>query len=400
MTNNDQDTVMSDEKRAPKNNLKERDPKKVTDQNQVKLKKKPSAASKRFNPLTAILLILFNVSILVVVALVGYFGFNQYQLMSDRLMALEGQNNTRQAEIEQSNRVLREEFSQIQNQLNNQIQQNKQNQLKWKDIFKQQTATQRQLQTYLGRHPSDWLLAEADYLVRTASNRLLLEHDHTTALALLLRADERIVLMDDPQLQLVREALSRDMASLRLLKREDVAGLALRIIGLIPQLKILPVSSFQLSESTLEVKDLPSNSSDDDWLISLQKTLNELSVKWFEVRDHGRPVKPLMTPETESLLRNNMMLLLQTTQFAALHHHSKLYHHSLLQLKDWTLEYFNNRDPMVAAFISEIMALEAISVGFSSPQILESRQLLSGQIEQRLLQPEKTKVTEAVLDVQ
>ena len=254
------------------------------------------------------------------------------------------------------------------------------------------SATQRQLLSVGGRHRNDWLLAEADYLVRIATNRLLLERDHQTALVLLVSADERIMLIDDPGLQPIREALSNDMAKLRLVKRADIAGLAIRISSLIPQLKLLPILAFQLPEETIEEIDNSASTPDQGWQQSLKNTFKELSVKWFEVRDHGRPVAPLMAPETEAILLTNMTLLLQTTQFAILRQHSELYQHSLQQLKEWSAEYFDISDPVVIAFINEIDLLIATTVSVELPKTLESRLLIARQVEQQFQQTQQSQL--------
>ncbi|MCV5222274.1 uroporphyrinogen-III C-methyltransferase, partial [Escherichia coli] len=49
-----------------------------------------------------------------------------------------------------------------------------------------------------GRRPNDWLLAEADYLVKLVGRKLFLEHDVESAAQLLESADQRIAALNDP----------------------------------------------------------------------------------------------------------------------------------------------------------------------------------------------------------
>ncbi len=334
---------------------------------------------------------LISIAALAAVGVIGYFGYMQFEKMSDHLVSLEQLEKNSQSEAQQSVTTLRNNFTQLQAKVQQVLgQQNASNGQKLKEMSDHLAATRRQIQDIGGRHRSDWLLAEADYLVRIASNRLLLEKDHVTALILLVSADERIMQMDDPSLQPIREALSRDMATLRLVKRADIAGLAIRISSLIPQLKVLPVLAFQLPEETIKNVEQTDSADDANWQQSLKNTFKELSVKWFEVRDHGRPVTPLMAPETEAVLLTNMTLLLQTTQFATLRQHSELYHHSLTQLKDWVSEYFDTSDAIVIAFLNEIDLLNATSVSVDLPKTLESRLMLARQLEKRLQLPVET----------
>lgn len=314
----------------------------------------------------------------------GYFAYIQLQQVTDRISYLEQQEKNSQSQVSNITTDLNQKFQHIQNQLQQDItQQRTASSLKIENIAKQLSVTQRQIQSVNGRHQSDWFLAEADYLVRIASNRLLLERDFKTALSLLLSADERILSMDDPSLQPAREALARDMAVLRAIQKEDIAGIASRISALMPQLNSLKIMSFQLPEETAE-DDNQVVVTEDDWLESLTKTFKELSVKWFEVRNHGQPVKPLMSLEEESVIRTNIALLLQNAQYATLRQHPDLYQQSLTQLKDWLVEYFDMLDPAVSAFATEIDLLKAMSIRGDIPESLESRLVISRQIEKRL----------------
>lgn len=336
-------------------------------------------------------------SLLAIIAagVLAYFGYQYYLQITDRLVSLERQEQATQLNTEQATENLRKQFAELQQQLQqNLLQQSADSGKKIESVSELLSLTRRQIQAFTGKHRSDWMLAEADYLVRIASNRLLLEGDHITAIALLNSADERIVAMDDPGLQQVREALAKDIAALKLLTRIDLAGIAIRINGLIPQVGTLPVISFQLPEEILDETEPQQPGVDQGWLENLKSSLGELTVKWFEVRDHGRPVSPLMEPEQELMLQNNMILLLQTVQFATLRQHESLYHDSLQKLRQRVVEYFDVSTPAVAAFIAELDSLNGLTIKETMPKTLESRLVLSREIEQRLLQTAPAPVNE------
>jgi len=380
---------MSEEKQLDAEPLPENKEEPVVEDD--KLSSKQKDIKPKSNGLFIGMTTMLSLAALIAAGLIGYLGYQQFQHMSARLLTLEQETANNQSVSNSTKDELQRNFTQLQSQLQKQLQDSILNQdtdsdSKIQTISEQLAATRRQIQSVSGRHQSDWLLAEADYLVRIASNRLLLERDHVTALALLMSADERIVLMDDPSLQPAREALARDMAMLRLLKREDIAGIAFRISGLIPQLKTLPILAFQLPEDTLEEIEQPVSSANTSWYENLKQAAAELSVKWFEIRDHGRPVTPLMAPETETLLVNNMMLQLQTAQYSVLRQHSELYHHSLTQLKTRVTEYFDINDQIVIAFLNEIDSLNAMSIRAELPDSLQARVIISRLVEQRLQQ--------------
>ncbi len=321
------------------------------------------------------------------VGVMGYFGYIQVGDISSRLVTMEENRKNAQVEANNLRSSIQNDVAATQKQIQTNIKQLlNENDVKLKDISTQLANTRRQLQSMGGRHQTDWLLAEADYLVRIATQRLSLQQDHVTALALMLSADERILLMDDPALQSIREAIARDITTLRLIKRVDVAGLAIRVSSLLPQIQLLPVQTFQLPEADSEQGGAPVKTTEATWQENLKKSLEELSVKWFDLRDHGKPVTPLMSPEKQSLLLTNMTLLLQTAQFAILQGHTDLYHHSLQQLKRWGNDYFDMEDERVLAFMREIDSLNQMEVTVSLPATLESRLFLSREVEQRLKQ--------------
>ena len=65
------------------------------------------------------------------------------------------------------------------------------------------------------KQPSDWVLAEADYLLRVAGRKLWLEHDVATSSRMLHAADQRLADLHDPSLLPVREKIHDDIQQLQ-----------------------------------------------------------------------------------------------------------------------------------------------------------------------------------------
>ncbi|MGR5543359.1 uroporphyrinogen-III C-methyltransferase, partial [Vibrio campbellii] len=66
-----------------------------------------------------------------------------------------------------------------------------------------------------GRRPNDWLLAEADHLVKLAGRKLFLEKDAVTATRLMETADQRIATLNDPSLVPLRQQMAKDITELK-----------------------------------------------------------------------------------------------------------------------------------------------------------------------------------------
>lgn len=343
---------------------------------------KPEKAKGGIGP---VLIFLLSLVALVIALTVGYLGYQQLQNIGERLSTLEIEKNNNEAFASNLNKNLTSQINTLKNQLQAEALQNRQY------LAEQITSTtsdlaaiRRTMSKVSGRHQSDWLLAEADYLVRLAATRLALEKDHLTALALLISADERLLMMDDPAMQDIREVISSDIAKLRLVKNLDTSGIAARISALHPQLNSLPMMTLVLPEEVEHQSETTTTNEDPSWYDNLKNTLSELSKKWFVVRDHGRPVMPLMDPQFEQLIRNNLMLLVQTAQYAVLRSEAELYESTLLQLKSLSVEYFDSGDDGVALFLVEIEKLAALKVEKELPERLDSRLMLSREVESRL----------------
>ena len=86
----------------------------------------------------------------------------------------------------------------------------------------------------------DWVLAEAEYLVLAANQRLALEGDINTAIAALKAADQRLGSADHPDLIPIRDRIIEDAAALEAVKLPDIEGLAIYLAKVIAQVNDLP----------------------------------------------------------------------------------------------------------------------------------------------------------------
>lgn len=90
------------------------------------------------------------------------------------------------------------------------------------DAIKQVSATQETSR-------SDWLLAETEYLLRLANQRVLMEQTPAGALSLLQAADEILHEVDDVALYEVRQAVAEDIAALEAVPTLDTEGIYLKL---------------------------------------------------------------------------------------------------------------------------------------------------------------------------
>lgn len=156
-----------------------------------------------------------------------------------------------------------------------------------------------------GRRPNDWLLAEADYLVKLAGRKLFLEHDAVSATKLMESADQRIAALNDPSLVSLRQSMTNDITKLRTIPLIDRDGLVLRITSLQQQVDTLPLANAILPETAVVEKKAVSQDI-NDWQNNLMASMKDFSENFITFRSRDGEVIPLLSPEQHFYLRENI----------------------------------------------------------------------------------------------
>ncbi len=215
-----------------------------------------------------------------------------------------------------------------------------------------------------------WLANEAAFVVRLAAQRLLVARDVNAAEALLNNADALLSEVDDPRFEAARIALARDLSDLRSAPRIDSVGLYARFAALVAQVEAVHVGLAPLAPAD-DAKIPP-----QDWVVRAeagwQAALSKLS-RYLVVRRRDAELSRLMTPDGETLVRQNLRLLLEQAQMAALAHHQALYDASLARSAVFIAEFQVFDSARTQAIRAEIDALAALNIAPTLPNLLDSR---------------------------
>ena len=189
--------------------------------------------------------------------------------------------------------------------------------------FEQQLTTLRTELARFSAHDRDsWLLAEAEYLLRLANQRLIMAGDTVAAQALLASADAVLRELDDVSLHPVRAAVASDLAAVRAVPEVDVEGIYLRLSALAEQAGKLVIFEFPEREAQ------PRGTAAEDWQARLQQGYAEALVKLSDyviIRRRDVPMQALMDPQWEGLVRQNLRMLMEQAQVALLSGNQALY---------------------------------------------------------------------------
>ncbi len=231
--------------------------------------------------------------------------------------------------------------------------------------------TQRQQLQELGNSDrNDWALAEAEYLLRLAQQRLIMAGDVRSAVSMLQNADAIAKKLDDSTLHALRAAIAADIAQLRAVPAVDTEGVWLRIqalTGTIDKLLLFELPQAQVAESQVATTN--------DWQQRLQHglaaALNRLS-NYVVIRRRDATYQALLDPQWERLVRQNLRMLLEQSQTALLSGNAELYQLSLANTRHWLAEFFAFNEAAVRAADEELALLQEQAVAPVYPDLAAS----------------------------
>jgi uroporphyrin-3 C-methyltransferase len=244
-----------------------------------------------------------------------------------------------------------------------------------------------------GRRPNDWLLAEADYLVKLAGRKLFLEHDVVSATRLMESADQRIAALNDPSLVSLRQAMANDITKLRSVPLIDRDGLVLRLTSLQQSVDTLPLANAILPDAPEEVKKEVSQDL-YDWQDNLKTSLKNFSENFITFRTRDGNVIPLLSPEQHFYLRENIKSKLETAIRSVYKEQGEIYQLSLSTAEQWSKSFFDNDDNSVIEFNKSLGSLSQQNIQVNYPVKLETQSQLSDLINERLRREVTTIITE------
>lgn len=324
------------------------------------------------------------IAIALVIALGGglyYHGHQQNQSQMSDLAQMRQQVDTLSSALTQALDNQKKLAGEMSSEMNQTLEKARQTQAAQEEQIR---TLQRQLTEVAGRRSNDWLLAEADYLVKNAGRKLWMEQDVTSSGALLKSADLSLAQMNDPSLLPIRQALKDDISALAGINKVDTDGLILEITSLANQVDNLKLADTQLPPAEGATEDLTLSSSINDWKSNLMKSWDSFVNDFITVRRRDGNVEPLLAPNQDYYLRENIRQRLQMAAMAIPRHQNELYKQSLEKVDTWVRSYFDMQDSSTQAFLNELEALSQESIYMDLPTTLKSQPLLEDALQTRV----------------
>lgn len=255
-------------------------------------------------------------------------------------------------------------------------------------LHKQLTSQQLRLQALSSTDRTDWLLAEVEYLLRLANQRILMGGEVSGAEALLTAADQIIRELDDMALYPVRKSIASDLASVRAVTELDIQGVYVQLLALAEQVDQLPLfnapeNEQKKTENKEELIQVDDNASRFEQIrfqltVSLKKLAEKLGIRY---RDYD--VEPLLPPEEHFYLRQNIQLKFEQAKSALMSGKQTVYQQSLMDAQGWLAKYYQLAGHPAQVAMESLTELQKVEVTQSLPDVSGSLRTLKVYLEMR-----------------
>jgi uncharacterized protein HemX len=229
------------------------------------------------------------------------------------------------------------------------------------------------LQRQLGKTRGDWLLADAEYLLSVANQRLHLVGDVGTTREALEAADQRLKESGDASVFKVREQIAKEIALLNNVIVPDIVGIYANIQHLQDSVEglsvFLPHAGKQPDTSPSESKDLSEHG--HEILDQVAKQLEGYVV----LRHTEQPVNAILTPEEAHFIKQQLKVRLEMIEIALVQQNDTLFTSSIADAKDWLKKNFAENQ-QTEQFIVELDRLSGVQLKSQYPDISNSLKLL------------------------
>ena len=215
----------------------------------------------------------------------------------------------------------------------------------------------------------NWLVDEAESMLNTASQQLMLSGNLQGAVSVLEHIDSRLSRFDQPELIPVKQAISNDLAALKNRPYVDISATALRIDRLETAISGLPL----VLDGVLKPGAAPVETAHSGtwWENTWEKSLNALK-GLVEVRHLDSNDAMLISPEQTYFIRENLRLRLLDARIALLQHNGEVYQSDLNNVEATVKQYFDSKSPATQSWLKELAELKALDVRMISDDGLKA----------------------------
>lgn len=230
------------------------------------------------------------------------------------------------------------------------------------------------VQRQLGKTRGDWLVADAEYLLSVANERLHLVGDVNTTREALEAADQRLRESGDAAVYKVREQIALEISLLDAVTLPDIVGLYAKIDSLedwVDKLTlILPYAGKPLTGADANNEQAPAREEQ-----GLMDTVAAKLEGIVTVRRTDQAIDQILSPEEARFIREQLRVKLEMAKIALVQRNEALYGSSLADAREWLGQHFIDNDES-RKLLAQISQLESVKILSQFPDISKSLKML------------------------
>ncbi len=228
----------------------------------------------------------------------------------------------------------------------------------------------------IARSQDERLLADIEQTLLLADQQIQVAGNIRAALLGLDSAGQRLERMNKPQFARLRDAISRDVARLKLLPAADVEGVNARIDALLQSVDKLKQ---EIEPEKAAAKPAPKPDANPvDWMERLgSETWTEIK-QLVRIRRLDNPNVELLAPGQTYFLRENLKLRLLSARLAVLQRDEATFHADIATARKWVEHYFRRKDELSLAVLKDLKAMETMPIALRDADLRESLKAVRG----------------------
>lgn len=319
------------------------------------------------------------------VAGAGFYFFNEIQHSQ---VAENNQDDLKQIEIDKSINALHQQMTDLQTQITNLNAEltgkdnhftetlanfTKLHEERLDNTRKELDSSIQSVQRQLSKTRGDWLIADAEYLLTVANQRLHLVGDVPTAREALEAADQRLRESGDAAVFKVREQIAKELAQLNSVTIPDIVGIYATIQHLQDSVESLSVFLPHAGKQTDQAQSPSTNVAEQN--NGLVSTLAKQLQGYVVLRHTQQQVQAILTPEEAHFIRQQLKVRLEMIEIALVQQNDTLFNSSIADTKNWLKKNFDE-NIATERFVQALDKLNGIALRGQYPDISTSLKLL------------------------
>lgn len=231
------------------------------------------------------------------------------------------------------------------------------------------------LQRQLGKTRGDWLVADAEYLLSVANQRLYLVGDLNTTREALEAADQRLRESGDSSVFKVREQIAKELEAVQKVKLPDIVGLYATLQSLKEKISTLAVFLPYAGKKITDSSTIHDHKNPTEERHDVLSTIFGQLEGYVTLRHTDQPVTEILTPEQAHFIRDQLGVKLEMIKTALVQRNDALYRAVIADATDWLNDNFSQNEDS-KRFASELERLNAVKFRDQLPDISVSLKML------------------------